>query len=219
MSCLASKTSPLPDLVRKWREDAQRTVQIESTDAGFAIAWSYKMCADELECTLQSADIEDRDEDLAVIEKLSTALAEIAVAIGAHLPDGQVVDYRELPAMVAEALRQSQSLPAGAVAGLAGKWRDYANEASTDPCECVSDEVIAMVRDCASELEKSLQADAREKGEAVEHLMAAIRSVALSGDYGISDEAIGVLTDAMDDVDSGAVGATQPAQASEKDNG
>ncbi|MDQ8050719.1 hypothetical protein [Luteibacter sp.] len=62
-----------------------------------------------------------------------------------------------------EALRQSQSLPAGAVAGLVGKWREKANE----PAGTEKTDYDFALEDCATDLEQALQADAREKGEAV----------------------------------------------------
>lgn len=120
----------------------------------------------------------------------------------------------------AEALRQSQSLPAGAVAGLVGKWR-------ADGSRWNIGQGGKHLRTCADELEQALRADAREKGEAVAW---GVRSVhAEKGDLWMCD--FGLATISRDNAERFAewanehraedgpfivVGfATQPAQASE----
>lgn len=116
----------------------------------------------------------------------------------------------DMHAYAAEALRQSQSLPAGAVAGLVGKWRAVAekqrgmakrdNERGDPECAARMAGMAERSEYVADELEQALQADAREKGESVVGRCC----------YG------GYRTKAAC-ASCAAWTATQPAQASEKD--
>lgn len=111
-----------------------------------------------------------------------------------------------------EALRQSQSLPAVAVAGLVKEMRDPVHVRIFGTTRCIEE--------WADRLE-ALQADAREKGEAC--VDADIVAIACSTFLeNVADHQKGMEVDvyamgkALDKALS-AMGATQPAQASEKD--
>jgi hypothetical protein len=111
----------------------------------------------------------------------------------------------------AEALRQSQSLPAGAVASVISDIRAHCNPPNPESDDEVS---ASYALSWADRLEQAIQAGAREKGEAV-----VTEAMVEAGRKGFGEEHGGfrVCPVKMRAALVAAL-ATQPAQASEKDN-
>lgn len=172
-----NKLPPLPEKFRK-RPVVIEAVQLDGTEAAFDAAIAFMGGASGA----HNGHLPDTDPNKSWLY-IDTLEGQMTAKTGDWIIKGVQGEFYPCKPDIfaatyepAEALRQSQSLPAGAVAGLVGKWReiaeknsakaDYLNESgdSSDAAWC---EAAAEHRFyCADELEQALQADAREKGEA-----------------------------------------------------